>query len=382
MKTLQFGIIGCGFMGREFASAASRWFHLSDMDIKPEIVAVCDANEAAMNWFTENIASIKQATCDYKELLGNPNVKAVYVAVPNHLHEEFYCAAIKAGKHLMAEKPFGIDKAACDTIMACIETHPDVFVRCSSEFPFFPGMQQIGTMLEANAFGEIFEVNCGFLHSSDMNPDKPINWKRIIQFCGEYGCMGDLGIHVCHMPFRAGIRPVNVRAVLSNIVPERPEGKTGKKVPCETWDNSTLLCEAEYVDSKNTFPLTFKIQRITPGQKNTWYVEVLGTKGGATFSTKHANAFELLEYTGGQQAWQHIDMGNETAFKSITADIFECGFTDIILQMWAAFLYEFEHGKPISNFAGCVTPAEAALSHTLFTAALESNKNSSTVNIL
>ena len=44
MKRIRFGIIGCGLMGREFASAAARWCHLLDMDVRPEIVAICDAN--------------------------------------------------------------------------------------------------------------------------------------------------------------------------------------------------------------------------------------------------------------------------------------------------------------------------------------------------
>ncbi|MFA5291736.1 MAG: hypothetical protein WC496_01730 [Phycisphaerae bacterium] len=67
--------------------------------------------------------------------------------------------------------------------------------------------------------------------------------------------------------------------------------------------------------------------------------------------------------------------------KSITGGIFQAGFSDSILQMWAAFLYELYHGKPISKFAGCVTPDEAALSHKLFTAALESQKKNTVVSI-
>ena len=46
MKRIRFGIIGCGLMGREFASAAARWGHLPEMDVRPEIVAVCDTNPA------------------------------------------------------------------------------------------------------------------------------------------------------------------------------------------------------------------------------------------------------------------------------------------------------------------------------------------------
>ena len=55
---------------------------------------------------------------------------------------------------------------------------------------------------------------------SYLNQDKIINWKRMIDFNGEYGCLGDLGMHPCHMPFKAGWYPKNVRAILSNIVKE------------------------------------------------------------------------------------------------------------------------------------------------------------------
>ncbi len=376
MRTVKFGIIGCGLMGREFASAAARWCHLAELGVRPEIVAVCNRTPEKMGWFTDNIPSVKQATTDYRQLLANDDVQAVYVAVPHNLHAEMYCAAIQSGKHLMGEKPFGMDKEDNSAIMECIQRHPDVFVRCASEFPFFPGVQKIGKMIEEKAFGTLLEVNCGFLHSSDMDFNKPINWKRMLKFNGEYGCMGDLGMHTCHMPFRAGWVPKNVRAILSNIVTERPNGE-GEMAACETWDNATLFCEAIEADSGQVFPMTIKTQRIAPGQKNTWYLEVLGTRASARWSSKQINTLEIMEYRGGEQFWQVIDMGHEMAYQSITGGIFEAGFSDSILQMWASFLYELHNGKPKSRFAGCVTPKEAELSHDLFTAALESQRNAS-----
>lgn len=379
MKTVRFGIIGCGLMGREFGSAAARWCHLTDMDVRPEIVAVCDTNPKLAQWFKNHFASVGQVATDYRELLANPDVDAVYIAVPHNLHQEIYCAAIEAGKHLLGEKPFGIDQAANAAISACIAAHPEVFVRCSSESPFFPGMQRIGSMIEGNAFGRMIEVNSGFLHSSDLDVNKPINWKRLLKFNGEYGCMGDLGMHACHMPFRAGWLPKDVRAILSNIVEERPDGKGGM-AECETWDNATLLCTATDADGHD-FPLTIKTQRIAPGHKNTWYLEILGTKASARWSSKQANTIEILEYRGGEQAWQVIDMGHEMAYKSLTGGIFEVGFSDVILQMWAAFIHELVHRTLPSKFAGCVIPEEAAWSHQLFTAALESHRSTTVCSV-
>ena len=47
----------------------------------------------------------------------------------------------------------------------------------------------------------------------------------MIEFNGEYGVMGDLGMHSLHFPLKAGWKPINVRAILSNLVKERPDGK-------------------------------------------------------------------------------------------------------------------------------------------------------------
>ncbi|HTL30541.1 MAG TPA: Gfo/Idh/MocA family oxidoreductase [Tepidisphaeraceae bacterium] len=375
MKTIRFGVIGGGLMGKEFASSAARWAHLLDMPARPEIVAIASGREATFGWFKNNFPAIKQYATDYRELLKNDQVDAVYIAVPHHLHQAMYCATIEAGKHLMGEKPFGIDQNANRAILDCIAKHPNVLVRCSSEFPFFPAVQRIGEMIEKNAFGKIIEVSSGFLHSSDLDPNKPINWKRQVEFNGEYGVMGDLGMHVCHVPFRAGWKPRDVRAVLSNIITERPDGKGGRAI-CSTWDNATLLCS-----SVDNFPITFKTQRVAPGQKNTWIIEVLGTQSSARWSTANPKLLELLNYTGGEQIWQHVQTGYDPAFKTITGPIFEFGFTDAMLQMWAGFVYELAQGKPLKRFAQCVTPEETALSHKLFTAALESQKNATTVSI-
>ena len=368
-------------MGREFASAAARWCHLPGTTSRPEIVAVCATKAASFTWFTDNFPGITQATTDYRELLDNKSVDAVYCAVPHHLHGEIFCATIDAGKHLMGEKPFGIDKAANDAILKSVASCPELLVRCSSEFPFIPAVQRIGRMIEQNSFGQIIEVNAAFLHSSDLDPQKPINWKRIVQYNGEYGCMGDLGMHVCHLPFRAGWVPNSVRAILTNIVRERPDGKGGM-APCETWDNATLLCDVTQRETNTVFPMSLKTWRIAPGEKDTWLIEILGSKASARFSTKNPKRLEWLTYSsGGEQIWSILDMGHETAFPSITGGIFEFGFSDSILQMWASFLFELEHGRPFGRFSGCATPEETAWSHRLFTAALQSHKENEAVSL-
>ena len=74
-------------------------------------------------------------------------------------------------------------------------------------------------------------------------------------------------------------------------------------------------------------------------------------------------------------------MGHETAFESVTGGIFEFGFSDAILQMWAGFCAELAGEDAPGMFATCVRPDETALSHRLFTAALESHATGNTVAV-
>jgi predicted dehydrogenase len=377
VREIRFGIIGCGLMGREFGSAIARWCHLLDLEFRPVLAAVCDTNEQLFGWYRKNFPGLKVVTKDYRELLRSPEVDAVYCALPHHLHREVYIDIVRAGKHLLGEKPFGIDLPAAEAIVAEIGKHPKAFVRCSSELPFMPGAQKVWKAIRENRFGRILEVHAAFLHSSDLNPEKPINWKRKVEFNGEYGCLGDLGMHALHVPLRAGWMPKRVFAQLSKVVEERPDGQGGR-APCRTWDNGTLACDVVNPADGRPFPMSLRIHRIAPGETNTWSLEVLGTRYSCRYSTRDPKAFRFMEYAGGTQTWQEENLGNESVYTSITGAIFEFGFSDAILQMWAAFMDELVHGT--APF-GCVRPEEALASHRLFTAALESQRTRQAVGI-
>jgi len=379
-KVIRFGVIGCGLMGKEFASAAARWCHLADVSFTPRITAVCDANPAATAWFEEAVPTVQHVYTDYKELLANPDVDAIYCAVPHNLHEQIYVDIIRAGKHLLGEKPFGVDQEANAAIIRAMQENPEVIVRCSSEFPFFPGAYQVAEWVKEGRFGKIIEVEAGFWHSSDLDPTKPINWKRRIATNGEYGCMGDLGMHVMHLPLRFGWKPQSVRALLSKIVEERPDGK-GANVPCETWDNAILACDVETEDQE--FPMVLSMKRIAPGHANTWFIRVQGTEFSAEFTTKNPKQIASLPYTpGAAQAWHVQDAPYKSAYGTITGGIFEFGFSDSILQMWAAFCDELANGRDgMKQPMHCATPQEAEGSHKVFTAALESKRTGQTVTV-
>ncbi len=359
-------------MGKEIASSISRWCSLLSEDPVPLIKGICDTNRDTWNWYASNFTDIRIKTENYRDLLDSDEIEAIYCAVPHNLHEQFYTDIINAGKHLLGEKPFGIDKEANINILKAVEAHPEVMVRCSSEFPYFPACQQLVRWLREGKYGRIIEVRTCFHHSSDLDTTKPINWKRMIKINGEYGCMGDLGMHTLHIPFHMGWKPTSVFADLQKIVKTRPDGK-GAIVPCETWDNAVLTCKCIDPATGQDFSMVVETKRIAPGATNSWFIEVYGTEGSAKFSTHNPKAFEFLVSEGIEQGWTKIDTGSQSAIPTITGRIFEFGFSDAVQQMIAAFINEISGNDSDHPFKN-VSPEETRWSHELFTAALESHK--------
>ncbi len=379
-KIVNLGIVGGGLMGREIAAAIQRWPALIDHPVRPRVTAVADVNPAALAWFDE-IDTVRAMVTDYQELLTDDALDVVYVAVRHDLHEQIYGDVIRSGKSLLAEKPFGIDSAAAQSIMNAIGEHPESFVRCSSEMPYFPGAQWAINYVRSGALGTIIEARNAFLHASDIDPDKPLNWKRQNAFCGKAGVLNDLGLHTWHVPLRLGWAPESVYAVLQNIVTERP-GPDGSLVPCDTWDNAVLHSWSRH--DGTPFPLTTETKRIGPGHKNTWELEAVGLEGGIRFSTKNPKCVEVFRVSevagiGREQVWQQIDAGSQSVWPTVTGANFETGFSDSILQMWAAFLAERE--GLLGDRFGTVRPEEAALSHAIYDAAIASHQTQAAVRL-
>lgn len=369
-RPVRLGIVGAGLMGRELVSVCGRWDLLIDHPVRPEVVAVADPAPAAREWF-ERVASVETLTDDWRRVVDDESLDAIYIAVPHHLHEEMYVAAAQAGRNFLAEKPFGIDLQAAEHIVAAIDAGSS-FVRVSSEFPFYPGALRAYDYARSGALGDILDVRSGFWHSSDLNRAKPINWKRRVETCGEIGVMGDLGLHVAHVPLRLGWQPTSVFGRLDDVVNERP-GPDGQMVVCDTWDNAMLVCDTTPSDGNRDFTMLWETRRIAPGHMNTWFFEATGMDGGVRFSTRTPAHFTRFTVESGEQVWADVQPGNISAWPTVSGGIFEFGFGDALLQMWASYLAE-QVGELGERF-GTATPAEALAAHRVFAAGLRSQRS-------
>ena len=206
-----------------------------------------------------------------------------------------------------------------------------------------------------------------------------MNWKRRKATCGEIGVMGDLGMHAAHLPLRLGWTPATVYALLDDVVRTRP-GPDGTAVPCDTWDNAMLALTVDAADATDRrFPMLWETKRIAPGQSNTFFFEAYGMDSGVRFSTRSPQTMQRFGMVDGEQAWSEVQPGHRSVWPTVTGAIFEFGFPDALLQMWAVFLAE--RAGRLGNGFGTATPQEALASHRVFAAALRSHETGTAIEL-
>ena len=125
-QRVSLGVIGLGRRGTIVSSAFLE-------DKRVDIVAVCDIYDAQTKAFVSKLPREPHATVAYQELLARPDVDAVLITTPDHLHVEIGCAALAAGKHVYLEKPTLHRWEDRGTLTAAVEKHTQQVFQCGTQ---------------------------------------------------------------------------------------------------------------------------------------------------------------------------------------------------------------------------------------------------------
>jgi predicted dehydrogenase len=152
-----------------------------------EVVAISSRSDEAARTVAERL-SIPRHHDSYDALLADPEVDAVYNPLPNHLHTRWNLAAIRAGKHLLAEKPFAMNTTEAEEVFAAAE-RADVRVVEAFMYRSHPTWQEVRRLVADGAIGELRHVQTYFgYHNLD-----PANIRNIVEFGG--GALMDVGCY-------------------------------------------------------------------------------------------------------------------------------------------------------------------------------------------
>ncbi len=212
MRTVAWGLVGCGDIARKRVAPALR-----DLE-SCELVSVSRADAARAETFAKEFGA-KRWHADWRELIEDPGVEAVYVATPVHLHAEQAVAAAEAGKHVLCEKPMALNVAECVRMNAAAEAN-GVRLGVAYYRRFYPAVERVRQILESGEIGTPVVAQVNAFERFDPAPDNPRRWLLDKRRAGG-GPMFDFGCHRVEVLVNLLGDVKAVRALTGNVLFER-----------------------------------------------------------------------------------------------------------------------------------------------------------------
>ncbi len=197
MRTIGVGLLGYGFMGRAHADAFRRLAALpSPPPLLPELVAVAGRDALAVGEAAARFG-FERAVSDWAELVADERIGLLDNGGPNALHAEPTIAAVRAGKHVLCEKPLGRTAEESREIWQAAVS-ADVVHMCGFNYRFVPAIRLARELRAAGDLGEIRHFRCAYLQDWLADPGAPWSWRLDREAAGA-GAIGDLGSHLADL---------------------------------------------------------------------------------------------------------------------------------------------------------------------------------------
>ncbi|MBL4700813.1 MAG: Gfo/Idh/MocA family oxidoreductase [Phycisphaeraceae bacterium] len=160
---LRWGIIGSGYIAGQFANGVNHSKHC-------KMLAVASPTLSKANTFADEF-NIPNRYGSYDQLLADPNVDAVHIATPHTLHQEWAIKAAKAGKHVLCEKPVGLNSSQAQAIIQAAREN-NVFFMEAYMYRMHPQIAHVLKLIQSDAIGELRFIQASFSYNEpDAAPD-------------------------------------------------------------------------------------------------------------------------------------------------------------------------------------------------------------------
>jgi predicted dehydrogenase len=274
-------IFGIGFMGRVHTEALRRLGNV-------EVIGVAGRTAEAARKFADGLG-IERSTGNYQDLIADDDVSVVHICAPNDLHYAMADAAMRAGKHVLCEKPLASTVADASSMVALAKQKG--LANCTLyNVRAYPQVQNMRRMCEAGEFGDIYVVQ-GTYSQDWLLYDTDWNW-RIEQ--GPSRTFADIGTHWCDLAEHiTGRRITSVCADLHTFHKTRKKPKhsietfAGKTLQPNEYDEVAIKSEdfgaMMFAMGDNTRG-SLTVSQVSGGRKNRLFIEVFGSKASAAWN--------------------------------------------------------------------------------------------------
>ncbi len=226
------------------------------------------------------------------------------ICTPGDTHPEIAIAALRAGKHVLCEKPLANTVADAEQMAAAAREAAGRGVRSMVGFNYrrVPALAYARDLVDEGLVGDVRHIRAQYLQDWIVDPEFPLVW-RLQQDRAGSGALGDIGAHVIDLArFVTGHRLVGVAATMQTFVPRRPlpgasaglaaTGAVGAELGDVTVDDAAAFVGRTDGGAMAVVEAT----RFATGRKNAMRLEVNGSRGSLAFDFEAMN--ELHVYDG------------------------------------------------------------------------------------
>ncbi len=247
-----------------------------------EIVAAADLNPASLQKFKETFGVAKTFS-DYGQMLnGVKGIDAVDICTPNGLHAEHTIAALRAGKHVLVEKPMAMNAREGQQMLdAARKAGKELIVGFQHRFE--PRTKLIRDQIASGAFGKILYVRAQALRRRGI-PNWGVFGRKELQGGGP---MIDIGVHIMETAhYMIGSpRPITATGNTFTFMGNKPSEVVSQ---WPNWDHKTYTVEdfaAGMIRFDSGALLTIEASFVTHIEKDVFNIQIFGEKGGANWET-------------------------------------------------------------------------------------------------
>jgi predicted dehydrogenase len=294
---IRFGFIAAGQIAYHSADAVNS-------HPEAEVYAVQDLNAERLAALAAE-KSIPQTYAKAEELFADAKVDVVYIAVPNKFHAELAIQALRAGKHVILDKPMAMSLAEAESVAEVVEETGQTFMLGMNQ-RFTPACQKIRALTEAGFFGEIYHSKATWQRRRGI--PRLGTWFGNKELAGG-GCLYDIGVHLLDLCLYLvnNFEPVSVSGSTYTKFGQRGlgEGGWGKSDRTNTvFDVDDFACALIKFADGSTVDLHVT-WACHDREANRMNVQIFGTEAGA--SSHPLELYQSLPVEGGYQVSTQVD---------------------------------------------------------------------------
>lgn len=299
-QTLRVAMIGYGFMGKVHSHAWRTVNHFFPVTPRVEMTVICGRSEKALAEACE-LYGWSETERDWKKVIARNDIDIIDICTAGDTHKEIAVAALKAGKHVICEKPLANTVDEANEMAAAAAAARSSCSMVAFNYRRVPALAMARAMIQSGKLGTIYHVRANYLQDWIIDPEFPLVWRLDKSVAGS-GALGDIGAHIVDASyFLTGSKITSVSGQMKTFIKERPlpAAYTGLKAGTSSGRGEVTVDDTAVFTANfdNGAIGSFEATRFAAGRKNAMSIEVNGSKGSLYFNFEDMNELLFHDHT-------------------------------------------------------------------------------------